>query len=57
MGKKFADAFTGGINVADGAAYITDTMCENLLRMRGAYNGKVKRAFEILRSDAKWKDK
>lgn len=56
-GKEFADAFTGDINVADGAAYITDTMCENLLRMRGAYNGKVKRAFEILRSDAKWKDK
>ena len=50
-GKQFAAMFDGGINVADGAAYITDTMCENLLRMRGAYNNKVKEAFDILRSD------
>lgn len=49
-GKNFAAMFDGGINVADGAAYITDTMCENLLRMRGAYNNKVKEAFDILRS-------
>lgn len=50
-GQEFAAMFDGGINVADGAAYITDTMCENLLRMRGAYNNKVKEAFDILRSD------
>ena len=48
-GKKFAKSFTGGINVADGAAYITDTMCENLLRMRGAYNEAVREAFNTLR--------
>ena len=50
-GKNFASMFSGGINVADGAAYITDEMCENLLRMRGAYNNKVKAAFDLLRSD------
>jgi len=38
------------INVADGAAYITDKMCENLLRMRGAYSEEIKEAFDILRS-------
>ena len=48
--KQSSDAYTGGINVADGAAYITDTMCENMLRKRGAYSG-VKKAFDILRSD------
>lgn len=48
--KQFSDAYSGGINVADGAAYITDTMCENMLRKRGAYSG-VKKAFDILRSD------
>lgn len=49
--KQFSDAYTGGINVADGAAYITDTMCENMLRKRGAYSNEVKKAFDILRSD------
>ena len=49
--KQFSDAYTDGINVADGAAYITDTMCENMLRKRGAYKNKVKKAFDILRSD------
>lgn len=48
--KQFSDAYTKKINVADGAAYITDTMCENMLRKRGAYSG-VKKAFDILRSD------
>lgn len=50
-GEQFAAMFDGGINVADGAAYITDTMCENLLRMRGAYGNEVKEAFDILRSE------
>ena len=49
--KQFSDAYGSGINVADGAAYITDTMCENMLRKRGAYKNKVKKAFDILRSD------
>ena len=49
--KQFSDAYSGGINVADGAAYITDTMCENMLHKRGAYSNKVKKAFDILRSD------
>ena len=49
--KQFSDAYTGGINVADGAAYITDTMCENMLRKRGAYSNEIKKAFDILRSD------
>jgi len=59
-GKKFASSYSDGINVADGASYITDTMCENMLRMRGAYSGDVKAAFDILRSeDSKysWMDK
>lgn len=59
-GKKFASSYDSGINVADGASYITDIMCENMLRMRGAYDGDVKRAFDILRSeDTKysWMDK
>lgn len=49
--KQFSDAYTEKINVADGAAYITDTMCENMLRKRGAYSNEVKKAFDILRSD------
>lgn len=59
-GKKFAGSYSEGINVADGASYITDTMCENMLRMRGAYDGNVKAAFDILRSDDtkySWMDK
>lgn len=59
-GKQFADAYSGGINVADGAAYITDTMCENMLRMRGALEDqKIKDAFNLLRSEDKynWQDK
>lgn len=49
--KQFSDAYTKKINVADGAAYITDTMCENMLRKRGAYSSEVKKAFDILRGD------
>lgn len=47
--KNFSNEFKDGINVADGAAYITDQMCENLLRLRGAYNNDVRKAFELLR--------
>lgn len=58
-GRQFFDAYTGDINVADGAAYITDQMCENLLRSRGALFGRVKKAFNILKGDDKynWMDK
>jgi len=38
-----------GIDVADGAAYITDEMCEMLLRMDGKYTNDVAEAFDILR--------
>ena len=57
--KEYSETLKHGINVADGAAYITADMCENMLRMRGAYNNKVKRAFEILRDEEtkySWKD-
>ena len=40
-----------GINVADGTAFITDKMAENLLRMRGAWNNDVRHAFEHLRGN------
>lgn len=36
------------INVTDGASYISEQMCENLLRMAGSFSGDVKRAFDIL---------
>ena len=51
--KAEAKSFQGGINVADGTAYISDKMAENLLRQRGKYNGKVKEAFEYLRNHKK----
>jgi hypothetical protein len=53
-GKKYAKSFTGGINVADGAAYITADMCRDMLRMRGAYNNKTRKAFKILMSSSKY---
>lgn len=58
-GRQFFNAYTGDINVADGAAYITDQMCENLLRSRGALLGRVKKAFNILKGNDKynWMDK
>lgn len=40
---------TKGINVADGSSFITDKMCEKLLRTLGLYNSKAKRLFEMLR--------
>ena len=40
-----------GINVADGAAYITDTMAEMLLRMNGNYSAAIEKAFKILREE------
>lgn len=46
--KKASD-FTKDIDVADGAAYITDQMAEWLLRMVGSWDSKIERAFKILR--------
>lgn len=45
-----SNALRNKTNIADGATYITDEMCENLLRMTGKLNNEVKRAFEILRN-------
>lgn len=38
-------------DVANGSAFITDEMCENLLRMAGAWNDKVEKAFIVLRGN------
>lgn len=38
-----------GINVADGSAFITDKMCEKLLRSLGLYSNKAKQLFAMLR--------
>lgn len=49
--NKSVDAKVGAfkkINVTDGASYISEQMCENLLRMAGSFNGDVKRAFDML---------
>lgn len=39
-----------GIDVADGGAYITDEMCEALLRMVGSWSSDIEQAFKILRN-------
>lgn len=40
-----------GIDVADGASYISDKMAENLLRMVGNWSSDIERAFKILRGE------
>ena len=45
------NAFKKGINVADGATYITDDMCENLLKQVGSYGEDIQRAFKVLRGE------
>lgn len=52
LAKAFASAYDDGINVADGAAYITEDMCANLLRKRGAFTQEVKEAFDILKDES-----
>lgn len=42
-----------GINVADGSAFITDRMCEKLLRSLGLYSNKAKQLFAMLRDPDK----
>lgn len=47
--KAETKSYHDGINVADGAAYISPEMTEWLLRMCGNYDKKVQKAFEILK--------
>lgn len=49
--KREAGAYEKDINVADGTAFITDKMAENLLRQRGAYTKNVAKAFSFLRRE------
>lgn len=49
--EKEAKAFSN-VNVADGTAFISDKMCENLLKQRGAFTKAVENAFKILRGDS-----
>lgn len=55
--RKQADdvssALKSKIDVADGGAYVSDTMCEMLLRMEGAYSKEIQEAFKILRGETK----
>lgn len=46
-------SYENGIDVADGGAYITANMCENLLRMNGKWSKDIERAFKILKSSTK----
>lgn len=52
--NNFYKAYTGGINVADGASYITADMCKRMLRSRGALFGDVAKAINILESSDKY---
>ena len=49
--KEVSQAYESKINVADGAAYISDTMAEMLLRMNGVYSKEIEEAFRILREE------
>lgn len=49
-GEKKAAAFKK-VDVADGAAYISDKMAENLLRMVGSWNDQIATAFKVLRGE------
>lgn len=48
-----SESYAKDIDVADGGAYITDEMCEMLLRMEGSYSKDVEEAFDILRGRTK----
>ena len=48
-----ANSFAGKIDVADGGAYITDEMCETLLRMEGSWSKEIEEAFDILKGRKK----
>src|SRR5574344_473444 len=46
--KASSDSYAEGINVADGASYITAKMAEKLLTRIGLFDGDMKQAFDIL---------
>lgn len=52
-GKIYDPKAKNPINVADGSAFITDKMCEKLLRSLGLYNNKAKYLFAMLRDPDK----
>lgn len=52
--NNFYTAYTSGINVADGASYITADMCKRMLRARGALTNDVAKAINILESADKY---
>lgn len=52
-GKIYDPKAKNPINVADGSAFITDRMCEKLLRSLGLYNNKAKQLFDMLRDPDK----
>lgn len=52
-GKIYNPKSKDPINVADGSAFITDKMCEKLLRSLGLYSNKAKQLFAMLRDPGK----
>ena len=52
-GKIYDPKAKNPINVADGSAFITDKMCEKLLRSLGLYSNKAKQLFAMLRDPDK----
>lgn len=52
-GKIYDPKAKNPINVADGSAFITDKMCEKLLRSLGLYSNKAKQLFAMLRDPNK----
>lgn len=52
-GKIYDPKAKDPINVADGSAFITDKMCEKLLRSLGLYTNKAKQLFAMLRDPNK----
>lgn len=52
-GKIYDPKAKDPINVADGSAFITDKMCEKLLRSLGLYSNKAKQLFSMLRDPNK----
>ena len=52
-GKIYDPKAKDPINVADGSAFITDKMCEKLLRSLGLYRNKAKQLFAMLRDPNK----
>lgn len=52
-GKIYDPKAKNPINVADGSAFITDKMCEKLLRSLGLYENKAKQLFTMLRDPDK----